>query len=118
MAYLKINNVDFSKYVNTLKINKKTIYNAQTNAHGNSVVDKINAKREIEVGIIPLTAKTMQELIAVIDAFNVSVSFLNPKTNALEENIACIIPENNVDYYTIQANKTSFKAFSIKIIEL
>lgn len=117
MAYFKINDTDYSMYVNSLKVNKQANYNSQTNAAGNSVVDYINSKREIEVGIIPLDDAAMAKLQADIDAFNVSISFLNPKTKALET-INCIIPEDNVDYYTIRADKTSFKAFTLKFIEL
>jgi hypothetical protein len=54
MAYFKIGEIDFSPYVNSLKINKSANYNAQTNAAGNTVVDYINSKRTIEVGIIPV----------------------------------------------------------------
>ena len=118
MAYFKINNVDFSMYVNELKVNKKSNYNAQLNASGNTVVDYINAKREIEVGIIPLNDTAMAQLQEAIDAFNVSISFRNPKTNALEEGVNCVIPDNNVEYYTIQADKVMYKAFTLKIVEL
>lgn len=118
MAYFKINNVDFSMYVNELKVNKKSNYNAQLNASGNTVVDYINAKREIEVGIIPLNDTAMAQLQEAIDAFNVSISFRNPKTNALEEGVNCVIPDNNIEYYTIQADKVMYKAFTLKIVEL
>ena len=118
MAYFKIDDVDFSMYVNQLKINKSNVYNAQTNAAGDTVVDYINAKREIEVGIIPLNSTVMAQLQTAIDAFNVSISFRNPKTNALETNVNCIIPQNGIEYYTIQANKVMYKAFTLKFIEL
>jgi hypothetical protein len=101
MAYFKINGVDYSMYVNELKVNRVANYTAQTNAAGNSVVDYINAKREIEVGIIPVDATAMISLQNAINAFNVSISFLNPQTNTLEENVNCIIPTSNVEYYTI-----------------
>ena len=118
MAYFKIGNVDFSMYVSELKINKDYNYNAQTNAAGDTVVDYINSKREIEVGIIPLNDTAMANLQTAIDAFNVSISFRNPKTNALEENVNCIIPSNGIEYYTIQANKVMYKEFELKFIEL
>lgn len=117
MAYFKINDTDYSAYVNELKVNKEAHYNSQTNAAGNTVVDYVNSKREIEVGIIPLDDAAMASLQAAIDAFNVSISFLNPKTKVLET-INCIIPEDNVEYYTIRADKVSFKAFTLKFIEL
>lgn len=118
MAYFKINNIDYSKYVNKLNVTKTKIYNEQTNANGNTVVDLINTKRIIEVGIIPLDAVAMAELQTAIDNFNVLISFRNPLTNALEENVNCIIPENAVEYYTIQNNKVLYNAFTIQIQEL
>lgn len=118
MEYFKINDVDYSMYVSGLKVSKSANYNAETNAGGNTVVDLINQKREIEVSIIPLDATTMISLQQAIDTFNVSISFRNPLTNTLEENINVIIPENGVEYYTIQANKVLFKEFVLTFTEL
>lgn len=118
MAYFKINGVDYSMYVNQLNVNKEANYNAQTNAHGDTVVDLINQKRTIQVGIIPLTDDIVKELLNAIDGFSVSISFLNPLTGVLEENVACIIPESGVEYYTIQGNKVMFNAFTLEFIEL
>lgn len=118
MAYFKINNNDYSLSVNALKVTKENKYTSQTNAAGDTVVDLVNAKRTIEVGIIPLDAEAMQQLQADIDSFNVSLAFLNPITNELEENVNCIIPSNAVDYYTIQVEGVKFKAFTLQFIEL
>ena len=118
MAYFKINDIDFSLCVNQLKINKTNTYTSQTNAAGDTVVDYINAKRTIDVGIIPLDSAAMAALQNAIDAFSVSISFRNPLTNELEEHVSCIIPTNGVEYYTIQANKVMYKAFTIQFIEL
>lgn len=118
MAYFKINNVDFSMYVNELNIKKAHSYNAQTNAAGDTVVDYINSKREIEVGIIALDSSVMPQILEAVDNFSVSISFRNPKTNTLEENINCIIPDNEVEYYTIQANKVMYNGLKLKIKEL
>lgn len=117
MAYFKIDNVDYSTKVNELKINKKAVYTSQTNAAGDSVVDYVNSKREIEVGIIPLEAAAMAELQNAIAPFSVTIAFRNPKTNKLES-IRCIIPDDNVEYYTIQSNKVMYKACTLKFIEL
>ena len=117
MSYLKINDIDFSKYVNELSIDTDNNYTAQTNAAGDTVVDFINKKRTIEVGIIPLNDVAMKELLEVIDAFNVSISFLNPLTNELES-ANCILPSTGVEYYTIQANKVMYKEFKLKFKEL
>ena len=117
MAYFKIGKTDFSNIVNELKIDNTSNYNSQTNAAGDTVVDYINTKRIIEVGIIPLDDTAMAELQTAINDFKVMISFRNPKTNQLET-IFCIIPESGVEYYTIQANKVMYKAFRIKFIEL
>ena len=118
MAYFKINNIDFSMYVNELKVDTENNYNAQTNAAGDTVVDYINKKRSIEVGIIPLNDTAMANLQTAVDAFNVSISFRNPNTNQLEENVNVIIPSSGVEYYTIRADKVMYKAFSLQFIEL
>jgi hypothetical protein len=118
MAYLKINGTDFSNYVNELEIENSAVYTAQKNAAGDTVVDYINRKRAIKVGIIPLDAAAMLALQSVMNELVVSLSFLNPITNSLEENVQCILPSNNVSYYTIQANKTLFNKFSLEFIEL
>lgn len=118
MAYFKIGDVDFSPYVSGLKVSKSVLYNSQVNASGNTIVDYINSKRTIEVSIIPLDEVSMLKLQLAISAFNVSLSFLNPATNSLEENVKCIIPSDSVEYYTIQAKKTMFKAVNLTFTEL
>ena len=116
MAYVKIGKTDFSNIVNELKIDKTSNYNSQTNAAGDTVVDYINTKRIIEVGIIPLDDTDMANLQTAINDFKVMISFRNPRTNQLET-IFCIIPESGIEYYTIQANKVMYKAFKLKFIE-
>lgn len=118
MAYFKIGNEDFSQYVKSLKINRANNYNAQTNAAGDTVVDYINSKRTIEVGIIPLNNSRMLELQSAIRNFNVSISFHNPRTDALEENVNCIVPEDTVDFYTMSKGKARYNEFTLTFIEL
>lgn len=118
MAYLKLNNTDFSMYVNELKVTNTHQYNALTNAAGNTVVDYINNKRTIEIGIIPVNDTVMASLQNIINGFNVQVSFRNPQTNALETNVNCIIPSNDVSYYTIQSNKVMYQAVKLQFQEL
>lgn len=117
MAYLKINGNDYSTYCNALKVGWKANYNAQTNAAGDTVVDYINTKRTIEVGIIALDDTVLQNLMADIANLSVSVSFLNPATNTLVS-CACIIPQKNIEYYTIQVGKVMCKAFTLTFTEL
>lgn len=118
MAYLKINDVDYSNLVKELIIKKSVNYNAQTNAAGDTVVDYINSKRTISVTFIHMDDKKMVELQTELDKFSVSISFLDPLTNLLSENVLCIIPANDADYYTIQPNRTLYKEFKLDFIEL
>jgi hypothetical protein len=117
-TYFKVGNLDLSSVVNELKVNHTANYNAQTNAAGDTVVDYINTKRTIEVGLIPMEALRMNVIQQALEAFSVSISFLNPRTGALEEGVACIIPDSEIEYYTIQDNKKSFKGCNLKFIEL
>lgn len=118
MAYFKINNHDYSMYVNTLIVTKKPIYKSATNAAGNTVVKYIATKRTFTVGIIPLDAAAMAALQADLNAFQVTVDYRDPETNTLVEDVKCIIPINEVEYYTIQAEKVMYKSFLITIQEL
>jgi hypothetical protein len=118
MTYFKIDGTDFSKYVNELSVSKEVNYSAQTNAAGDTVVDYINAKRKITVGIIPLDADAAKRVLSAIDSFGMYISFLNPITNTIEENIPCIVPDVEVDYYTIQVGNTRVNAFTVDFIEL
>lgn len=116
--YFKINDHDYSQYINKLMIGKEHFYKSLTTAAGSTKVKYINSKRTIEVGIIPLDNAAMMNLLADVDKFQVSISFLNPETNELTENLKCIIPNHLVEYYTIQANNVMYKAFSLQIKEL
>ena len=118
MSYFKINDNDYSMYVNKLKVAKEHIYKGMTNAAGNTIVKYVNTKRIIEVGIIPLNSDIMQNLQTDINQFKVNISYLEPETNTLVENVACIIPQNSVDYYTIQVGNVKFKAFTLNFKEL
>lgn len=117
MAYIKINDIDYSHICNELNVSVENNYNAQINAAGNTVIDYINSKHEIEVGIIPLDDAAMLSLMAEIEKFNVSLSFRNPRTNTLDT-INCIIPSTNIEYYTIQINKVMYNAMKLTFIEL
>ena len=117
MTYFKINNVDYSMYVNKLIVDTEHVYKARTNASGNTSVKYVNTKKIVEVGIIPLDESIAASLKKAIDQFQVSISYRNPNTKALET-INCIIPSNSVEYYTIRADKVMLKAFNLIFQEL
>ena len=116
MAYFKIGNTDFSHLVRSMNVTKEHNYNAQTNAAGNTVVDYINAKRTIDVGFIYMSDSDMSELQAAVDSFAVTVTYRDPKTNALET-ANCIAPKIEADYYTIQADMVLYNEFTVEFTE-
>lgn len=119
MAYFfKINGNDYSMYVNKLVVGTEHNYKSMTTAAGNTLVKYINSKRIIEVGIIPLDDAAMATFLADVDKFQVSISYRDPKTNTMTEDLKCIIPNNLVEYHTIQVGKVMYKAFSLQIKEL
>lgn len=118
MAFLTINSVDFSPYTQSLKINNNVNYTAKTNAKGNTVVDKINSKIILDVGIIALNDSVLRTLLTQINSFSVIVSYRDPETGSTANNISCIIPSSSVEYYTIQQNKTQYKQFNFQIQQL
>lgn len=120
MAYFKIGANDYSAFVaaNGLTVATAHNYNAQTNAAGNTVVDYQNSKRTITVDIIPLNKATMQAILTDIQNLAVSISFLNPNTGTMETDVQCICPDNDVQYYTIQADHVLFNALKLTFKEL
>ena len=116
--YFAINGTDYSKYVNKLKVGREHFYKSMSTAAGNTLVKYINTKRVIEVGIIPLDDRAMANLLRDVNEFQVSISYRDPLTNVMEENVQCIIPNNLVEYYTIQSGNVKYKAFSLQITEL
>lgn len=117
MTYLKLNDTDFSMYVNKLQVATKVNYKGRTNASGNTLVKYVNKKYVLDVGIIPLDADVMQTLQTILNGFTLNVSFLEPATKELKQ-IRCMISSQIVDYYTIQDSDVRFKAFSLVFNEL
>lgn len=117
MAYFKINNNDYSQYVNKLNVQTKHKYTARENASGTLLVKYITGKHTIQVGIIPLDSATLKQLMLDVNSFECDVTYLDPELDHLNT-IRCIIPTNSIEYYTIQAGNTSTKAFTFSCEEL
>lgn len=117
MTYLKINGVDFSKYVNKLKVGVKWNYKARVNASGNTTAKPINRKFILEIGIIPLDAESNLQLEAEINKFYATVEFMNPETKTMHS-IETIIPQHSKDFYTIQADNMRLNAYVLTLEEL
>lgn len=117
MEIFKIYDYDFSHYVSSLKISTKTNYNAQTNAAGNTVVDKINDKRIVEVGIIPLNEADANFLLQLVAGFQLNIWVRNPADGSTMW-LQTIITDSDIEYYTIRSDKQMLKAFNLKFTEL
>lgn len=116
--FFKINDHDYSMYVNRLQVGTEHFYNLKSSANGADRVSHKYKRRVLSVGIIPLDDAAMANLLSDVDRFRVSVSFRDPSTNMLVENMTCIIPTNLVEYYTIQAGNVSYKAFTLQLNEV
>lgn len=119
MSYFKINNQDFSSLVSSLKVGYETLVseNSGRNANGDTVIDVINKKFKVYVGLRHMTQEEMSSFLAAIENYVISVSFLEPKTNSIKTITAYTgIPEP--EYYTIQDNKVLYKPLSLNFIEL
>ena len=116
--FFKINGNDYSMYVNKLVVGTEHHYEMKTSALGSDRVTHKYKRKTLEVGIIPLDDATMMRFLADVDKFQVSISYRDPLTNTLVENMSCIIPNNLIEYYTIQAGNVKYKAFSLQIQEI
>lgn len=118
MAYLKINNVDYSSLVSGLKVGYETLVsdNSGRNAAGNTVIDVINRKVKVYVTLRHTTQEEMRSFLNAIKDYVVDVTYLNPETKALSTiNAYTGTPEP--EYYTI-SDKTIYKPMSLNFIQL
>lgn len=116
--YFTINGNDYSRLVSSMKVSKAANYTLQTNAAGNAVVDYINTKRTIEVGFIPMETTEALDILQAADSFAVNVAFFEPTTNSMGANVACIVPDTDIDFYRITSSKKMLNGFSLTFIEL
>ena len=116
--YFKINNIDFSHLVSDLKVGYEVLVSDSSgrNANGDTVIDIINKKIKLYVGFRHTTVAEMKSLLSALEDYTVSVSFLDPKTNALTT-INTYIGTPEPEYYTI-SNKTIYKPMSLNFIQL
>ncbi len=119
MAYLKINNIDFSHITSGLKVGYETLVsdNSGRNAAGDTVIDVINKKIKIYANFRYMSEEEMEAFLASIESYVVTVSFLDPKTDTIKS-ITAYTGTPEPEYYTIQTNKKLFKPMSLNFIEL
>ena len=116
--YFKINNIDFSGFVSGLKVGYETLVSSDSgrNANGDTVIDVINKKTKVYTTFRHTTEAEMRSILAAINDYVVTVTFLNPITNDLNT-ITAYTSTPEPEYYTI-SNKTIFKPLNLNFIEL
>lgn len=117
MTYFKINGHDYSPYVSKLQVGRIRNALVTGNSSGNIGYVYKNTKRRVEVGIIMVDADLMKRIQNDMENFTfdparsvhyITISFLDPKTNTLVENMKCYPSDDVVDYYTIREGNIKF----------
>ena len=117
MTIFKVNNVDFSDLVAGLKVGYETLVSDSSgrNANGDTVIDVINMKRKIYVSLRHTTIAEMTSFLSAIAPYQVTVQYLDPRTNTLQSaDTYTGTPEP--EYYNI--SKSLYKPMSLNFIEL
>lgn len=113
----KIGNTDFSDLVSGLKVGYETLVSDSSgrNANGDTVLDIINTKRKIYITLRHTTIAEMKSFLAAIEPYQVTVTYLDPKTNTTKTaNTYIGTPEP--EYFNV--SKSLFKPMSLNFIEL
>lgn len=118
MEYFKINGHDYSPYVSQLTVDTQHVFNGGTKTNGQDWAVLKYTRRVLTVGIIPLDEDTMAQLQADLNRFNVTVAYRDPATNAMRENVKCVIPNNAVSYYNLAGVGKMYKGFLFTVKEL
>lgn len=118
MAYFKIGNTDFSDMVSSLKTGYETLVSDDSgrNAAGDTVIDIINKKIKVYVGLRHTTAAEMQSFLSAIEDYVVNITYLDSKTQQ-PKTIKVYTGTPEPEFYTI-SSKTIYKPMDINFIEL
>lgn len=119
MEILKIGDTDFTKYLANEGFGQShyVLVNEARDVQGNANFDIINRKTKLFCTFRPLTETEMQTFLSAIEPYNVTVSYLDNRTNTLET-INCYVGENQQDYFMFYENdKVRFNKFQCNFIE-
>lgn len=113
----KIGNSDFSGLVSGLRVGYETLVsdNSGRNANGDTVLDVINTKRKIYVTLRHTTIAEMKLFLEAVAPFQVTVSYLDPKTNSVQS-AQTYIGTPEPEYYNV--SKSLYKPMNLNFIEL
>lgn len=114
---LGINGENFSDLVQGMKVGFETLVSQDSgrNASGDTVIDIINRKVKLYVTFRPMFTSDMTKLLNAISDYVVSVTFTNPKNNALTT-IQCYTGTPEPEWYN--QHMGLYKSFNLNFIEL
>lgn len=117
MTIFKIGSQDFSGLVSALKVGYETLVSDSSgrNAAGDTVLDVINTKRKIYVTLRHTTVAEMQSFLNAVAPFQVSISYLDPKTNSMQT-AQTYIGTPEPEYFNV--SMSLYKPLSLNFIEL
>lgn len=118
MQFLMINGHDYSQYVNELSVDTHHVYKGGTRSNGREWATLQYTRSMLTVGIVPLDDDVMKRLQEDLSKFSITVSFRDPKTNALKNNVKCIVPTYHAEYYNLAGKGRMYKGFKFIIKEL
>lgn len=120
MVYFKIGTTDFSSCVAGLKCGFEVLLSDKSgrNARGNTVVDIVNRKDKIYVTTRPMTLDEMSAFLGAVQSYVVYISYLNPRTKTLKNNVRCYIGTPEPEFYRIIDGKVLYKPMQLNFIEL
>ena len=108
---------DFSGLVSGLKVGYETLVSDSSgrNAAGDTVLDIINTKRKLYVTLTYTTTQQMQEFLEAIAPYQVTVQYLDPKTNTLKY-VSAYTGTPEPEFYNVKLG--IYKPMNINFIEL
>lgn len=114
---LKIGSYNASGLVSGLKVGYETLVSDSSgrNANGDTVLDIINMKRKLYVTLRHTTFTEMMDFLEAVDDYQVSVTYLDPKTGTVQT-IDAYTGTPEPEYYNV--SKTIFKPMTLNFIEL
>lgn len=120
MTYFKIGDTDFSNLVSGMRCGFEVLLseNSGRNASGNIVVDIVNRKDKIYLTTKYLTEDEMFSFLSAISSFVVKISYYNPRTKTIKNDVECYIGTPEPEFYTLQDNKVIYKPLQLNFIEL
>lgn len=117
MTIFKVGNTDFSDLVSGLKVGYETLVSDSSgrNANGDTVIDIINTKRKIYVTLRHTTIAEMKSFLSAIAPYQVTIQYLDPKTNSLQS-ASTYTGTPEPEYYNV--SQSLYKPMSLNFIEL